>query len=438
MSASKITVNKLELSPGVWRMKINRITYDANGKSIRRDESYPAKEGLRPKGPFRGNEDAAEFERRLLLRELGTGQKAERAADPLTSLSAAVAASDMTVGEYAERWLERRLLQAVQGRTEHTYRQAMRLYVLPSWGHLKLATVCRDQLIEGGMAMARGDVALTGRSAREPGRSGKPLSARTIDSALTLLKSVLIEADERGLCKLSACDFKKVKAALPKPPHKDDELRNKALSDVQTDRLTKAIEGHWLEARILFALASGARRGEICALKWNAVHFVEGHDVAVVRITQSVADNGKQIWLKGTKNGKSREISVAGKVVPELRKMRQAAEAFADTLGMDVEGMFVFPNTRGEMMNPGDLSEQVRMKIQAAGLVGFSMHSCRHTHASTLLRNGESITAVSKRLGHSDPGFTLRVYTWAMPSEDIKLALTMAKAMGGSRELEAA
>ena len=46
------------------------------------------------------------------------------------------------------------------------------------------------------------------------------------------------------------------------------------------------------------------------------------------------------------------------------------------------------------------------------------MHALRHHYASVLLDAGESIKAVSEYLGHSDPGFTLRVYTHLMPSSD--------------------
>jgi len=42
----------------------------------------------------------------------------------------------------------------------------------------------------------------------------------------------------------------------------------------------------------------------------------------------------------------------------------------------------------------------------------------RHYFASVLLDAGESIRAVSDYLGHSDPGFTLRVYTHLMPSSE--------------------
>ncbi|WP_233520140.1 tyrosine-type recombinase/integrase [Prauserella sp. PE36] len=44
------------------------------------------------------------------------------------------------------------------------------------------------------------------------------------------------------------------------------------------------------------------------------------------------------------------------------------------------------------------------------------VHALRHLYASVLLDAGESVKALSQYLGHSDPGFTLRVYTHLLPT----------------------
>ena len=44
------------------------------------------------------------------------------------------------------------------------------------------------------------------------------------------------------------------------------------------------------------------------------------------------------------------------------------------------------------------------------------MHVLRHTYASVLLDAGENVKALSAYLGHSDPGFTLRIYTLLLPA----------------------
>ena len=59
--------------------------------------------------------------------------------------------------------------------------------------------------------------------------------------------------------------------------------------------------------------------------------------------------------------------------------------------------------------------------IVAAGLTRSrlnGMHALRHFCASTWLEHGVSIRAVAEYLGHSDPGFTLRIYTHMMPKSD--------------------
>jgi len=64
----------------------------------------------------------------------------------------------------------------------------------------------------------------------------------------------------------------------------------------------------------------------------------------------------------------------------------------------------------------GIIPPPVGGKYEAAREHG--MHALRHFYASVLLEAGENIKALSQYLGHSDPGFTLRVYTHLMPSSE--------------------
>jgi integrase len=60
------------------------------------------------------------------------------------------------------------------------------------------------------------------------------------------------------------------------------------------------------------------------------------------------------------------------------------------------------------------------------------MHALRHLYASVLLAAGENIKALSTYLGHSDPGFTLWVYTHLMPSSDNRSRNAMDSVHGGA------
>ena len=57
-------------------------------------------------------------------------------------------------------------------------------------------------------------------------------------------------------------------------------------------------------------------------------------------------------------------------------------------------------------------------------------HGLRHTVVSVLPSQGQSVRAVSQRLGHSNPALTLRVYAHCMPSDDPQLAAALNKMLG--------
>jgi integrase len=56
-------------------------------------------------------------------------------------------------------------------------------------------------------------------------------------------------------------------------------------------------------------------------------------------------------------------------------------------------------------------------------------HDLWHTVASLLLSAGQSLRAVSQRLGHSNPALTLKVYAHCLPSDDAQLAAGLSRIM---------
>jgi integrase len=79
----------------------------------------------------------------------------------------------------------------------------------------------------------------------------------------------------------------------------------------------------------------------------------------------------------------------------------------------------VFPNTIGKPMNAGNLYRRdFQPLLRRAGLAdeGFTIHSLRHTFATTLADKGVHPSTAQKLLGHSDIRMTLAIYTHATDS----------------------
>jgi integrase len=90
--------------------------------------------------------------------------------------------------------------------------------------------------------------------------------------------------------------------------------------------------------------------------------------------------------------------------------------------GAPVTVQLIVTSRESGAMNRNYFNAKVwRPALRAAGVPTVrdnGCHALRHYYASLLLDGGESIKTVSERLGHSDPGFTLRTYTHLMPSAE--------------------
>jgi integrase len=89
--------------------------------------------------------------------------------------------------------------------------------------------------------------------------------------------------------------------------------------------------------------------------------------------------------------------------------------------GKPTTARLIVTSTRGLAVAANDFNRNYwKVALKAAGVPygGYEngMHELRHFFASVLLDQGESIKAVAEWLGHTDPSFTLKIYTHLMPS----------------------
>jgi integrase len=172
------------------------------------------------------------------------------------------------------------------------------------------------------------------------------------------------------------------------------------------------------------AAMTGARRGEILALRWS--DFDERR--RVVRIWNAVilGEGDKPTLKYGSKTGKERTVSLNDwtfEVLDEYRtwceqRARQAKVRLRDTA-------FVFSNEMdGSVpMSPDYLSSLYQRARNKAGLDGMRFHDLRHFHITELLTAGVDVATVAGRVGHAGGGrMTLEVYAHFIEPADRRAA----------------
>jgi len=197
--------------------------------------------------------------------------------------------------------------------------------------------------------------------------------------------------------------------------------RGMALTPVQQRLLIDSATEPWCLATFLEVCAgTGARRGEVLALRWSDIQ--DGRAV----ITRSLTQTNAGLAFKSTKTEDSvRPISLPPSAIIALDAHRRKQEEFRQQFGPDYNSGvdLIFANPDGTPLKPDSISASVSALCKRLKLPkGVKLHTLRHTHGSHLLAAGMEITAVSERLGHSSVRVTQDVYSHAIRGRDDEAA----------------
>lgn len=175
-----------------------------------------------------------------------------------------------------------------------------------------------------------------------------------------------------------------------------------------------------LAARL--GLATGARRGEILAVTWQALDLESG----LVSIVASITAKGTVKDTK-TKAG-NRVIALDAATVNALRKWQAVQSCELGKVGFRVKADTpVFSNGKGGYINPCNFSRWWRKFTAENGFEGLKLHELRHTQATLLLAQGVDVKTVQNRLGHANASITLNWYAHAVPENDRAAADMLGK-----------
>ena len=183
-----------------------------------------------------------------------------------------------------------------------------------------------------------------------------------------------------------------------------------------------------LAALLLLGALTGARRGELCALRWTDLD-VAGRTLTIARSVYETEGGG---WAeKGTKTHQERTIGLDDLALGVLAKHRAQVDELADRLKLEVRPdgfMFSRSPVGAEPMQP-DFVFKFAKKVATKAGVDTHLHALRHFSATQAIAAGFDPTTVAGRLGHRDSSITLRVYSHVLEGRDRDLAEALGKTL---------
>jgi len=371
-----------EKYPGIWQLRV-----DAGKDPV-------TQRRLRPSQNFRGTKREAQQALNIMVVEAEAGRYNGTSA---------------TFRQLATKWLE--LVEAdLSPTTLRGYRNKLKVRIFPAIGDLPVKKITTDDLDQ----FYRGLVRQAGL---------KPATVRQINA---IVRRAFRQAVIWGwVTSNPAENVTPPKVTKPKlsPPNADqvDEILHYA--SIHNPEL-----GHFLH----IAASTGARRGEMCALRWSNLDTKR----MTLTIEHSIAEVPGGIKEKDTKTHAERRIALDSETLAVFEAQRVNVTDRAMQVGMRIlPNAFVFsrePDCK-VAMTPGTVTKQFQGVRDALGFKKVRLHDLRHFAATRMITAGIPIRTVSGRLGHANPATTLSVYTHFVEASDQAAAQVMSNLRTKSR-----
>lgn len=270
------------------------------------------------------------------------------------------------------------------------YEQSLRLRVLDRIGDAQVHTVRRvhlqalvDDLVADGHAPA------------------------TVVGAITPLRVVFSRARQNEEIEVLPTAGVKLPAVRTRRERFATREEAKALVAAEADRAIWAT-----------AVYSGLRRGELMALKWDAVDLKAG--TIEVRASWDV-----EFGPQETKNRTRRRVPICAVLRESLtmHRLRQAPNV-----------PLVFGESSHRPFSPTRLAERADGAWEAAGLKRITLHECRHSYASISIAAGLNAKSLCDYMGHASILTTFDRYGHLMPGSHNEAASLLDAYLDGSQD----
>lgn len=166
---------------------------------------------------------------------------------------------------------------------------------------------------------------------------------------------------------------------------------------------------------IILLLNTGMRVGELLALKWKNVDFVN-KQIFITETRSQVIDrtNNNQKYVMVDRSTKTQSSC---RYIPINSKSLEALMYFKS---LGYSNPYVMANSDTGLITYRNLFRVLENILDSNGINHGSLHTLRHTFATRLFKKGVDIKVISELLGHSDISITYDIYTHVISEQKQK------------------
>jgi integrase len=300
----------------------------------------------------------------------------------MTEITAPPVTERVTIADAGARLLNHLETMGRKPSTLRTYRSNLDNQIVPRIGDRPIARVRRDD-VEQFVA--------------DCVRDG--LAPKTTGHVVGLLHSIYEFAIRRGWATENPC------RAIDRPAAIRDDLTIRFLEPPEIEVLLQAVPdnefGRVQRALYLAAVMTGARQGELLALRWQDIDWTAQR----IRVRRNLVRRE----FGTPKSNRGRSVPLADRLGGELDRLHQQTAYKADS-----DLVFANPHT-GRPMNGSAVLKSYQRALKAAGVRQVRFHDLRHTFGTRMAAAGVPIRTLQEWMGHRDYSTTL-IYADYSPS----------------------
>lgn len=305
--------------------------------------------------------------------------------------------ADLTVSAYLDKWLDSMISQ-VKPRTIEIYSDQARLHIKPRIGKIKLnklnalhiQTMCKEIAEE--------------------------IGARTANLCRVQMVTSLKQAIAWQLISRNIAEGIK--------PFKVEKKEMQVWTPEEAVTFLDYAKANRLYAAFYLVMATGLRRGELLAIRWQDIDF----ENQMLSIKQSLSHKkGEFVFSKPKTNKGIRQLALSADVLEELKEHKKCQDAEYKFLGFKADHDLVFISEVGTPIVPRNFQRTWAKLKRDTGVTDIRLHDLRHLHVSFLVKKGVDLRTIADRVGHTNPSFTLDTYSHMLEGQRRAAAVSLTE-----------